>query len=837
MRFAFSARGIRFLHDLFIAPHDASMKTANAARPVLPAHLQERLSILQDRPVDGSRPYVLYWMHHAMRDHENPALDAAVLIANLIERPVLVYQGLGGNHPYNADRHHVFIMQGARDVQIGLEARGIAYRFHLAEDPARPGPLTELARNAALVITETFPAPPFPRWTEVLAGRIDAPLWTLDCSCVVPMPGVKRRFERAFKFRKHTWAAFEARLTQSWEAPSPSVPMFAGTLPFEGVDLRTADIHALCARCRIDHSIGPVHHTPGGSRAGYARWEAFKRHGLGAYARLRNDAAIKPPRGVSRLSPYLHYGMVSPLRIAREAAALNSKGAAKFLDELLIWRELAHNFCFHTPDPESLDSLPDWARETLARHADDPRPTLYGRERLERARTGETLWDAAQRSLLRHGELHNNLRMTWGKALLSWTPSPARALKRLIDLNHRFALDGSDPNSYGGILWCLGLFDRPFHPEQPVIGALRARPLAGHARRLDLARYRQKVDPPASGAVLNIAVVGAGLAGLRAAGVLADHGHRVSVFEKEKTPGGRLGGLDWKGRIADAGAQYFTARDPRFQRHVVAWTAEGLVTPWNAALAAVNHPGELRSQKTDLVRHVAVPDMGQLAHHMAGGLDIHYGAAIKGLVPEDNSGRMALAGSGSHERYDAVVLALPPRQAEALLPETSPLAAMVRPVRMRPCRALMAVFDRPLDLPFDGIFFNAGCLSWAARNASKPGRADAEIWMLHAARGWPADDEALDAQAADQAMMADFFRFTGQPASSPLHTASREWTAAAAEQALKEGCLWDDTARIGICGDWCAGSRIEGAFLSGSAMAGRLLAAAPRIVPHEAAAR
>ncbi len=809
-----------------------------APRPSdLPLNLQERVSVWRDRPVDGRRPYVLYWMHHAMRDHENPALDAAITIANLIARPVLVYQGLGGNHPYNADRHHVFIMQGARDVQIGLEARGIAYRFHLAEDLARPGPLTALARNAAIVVTETFPAPPFPRWTEALAARIEAPLWSLDCSCVVPMPSVKRRFERAFQFRKHTRQAFEARLTQPWEGPLPSAAMFAGPLPFEGVDLRTADIDALCARCPIDHSIGPIHHTPGGSRAGYARWEAFKRQGIGTYARLRNDAAIKPPRGVSRLSPYLHYGMVSPFRIAREAAALKSEGADKFLDELLIWRELAHNFCFYTPDPETLDCLPDWARETLDRHADDPRPALYDRERLERARTGEPLWDAAQRSLLRHGELHNNLRMTWGKALLAWTPSPAQALERLIDLNHRFALDGSDPNSYGGILWCLGLFDRPFHPEQPVIGALRARPLAGHARRLDLARYRQKVDPPASGAVLNIAVVGAGMAGLRAAGVLADHGHRVAVFEKEKTPGGRLGGLGWKETLVDDGAQYFTARDPRFQRHVAAWTAQGLVTPWNADLAAVDRPGELRPLKTDLVRHVAVPEMRQLAHHLASGLDVRYDTAIEGLVPEGDSGRMALAGSKSHERYDAVILALPPRQAEALLPGSSPLASRVRPVRMQPCRALMAIFDRSLDLPYDGIFFNAGCLSWAARNASKPGRVEEEVWMLHAARGWPADDEPLDAQAADQAMIADFFRFTGQPASAPRHMTRRKWTAAVAEKALKEGCLWDEIARIGICGDWCAGSRIEGAFLSGSAMAGRLLAAAPRIVPHEAAAR
>ncbi len=406
--------------------------TRNAFHPSdLPDHLTERISVLRDGPLDAGKPYVLCWIHHAIRDHENPALDVAVFLGNTIQRPVLVYQGLGGSHPYNADRHHVFIMEGARDVQQGLARRGIAYRFHLPEIPEEPGPLRKLAHDAAIVITETFPAPPFPHWTAALADRIAAPLWTVDCSCIVPMATVGRRFERAFQFRKHTRQAFDVRLTRPWQDQAPEVDPFTAALSFESLDLQAADLQALSARCRIDHGIGPVPHTRGGSRAGYARWEAFKRDGLRAYARLRNDAAVIPPRGVSRLSPYLHYGMVSPLRIAREAAADGSAGAEKFLDELLIWRELAHNFCFHTPDPENLASLPDWARETLARHGEDPRPVLYTAEQLERARTGEPLWDAAQRSLLRHGELHNNLRMTWGKALLAWTPSPAEALQRL----------------------------------------------------------------------------------------------------------------------------------------------------------------------------------------------------------------------------------------------------------------------------------------------------------------------------------------------------------------------------------------------------------------------
>jgi photolyase PhrII len=803
--------------------------TESTFSPHLPRHLKERVSALKDRPLDRRKPYVLYWMHHAIRDHENPALDTALAVGNRVKRPVLVYQGLGGRHPYNADRHHMFIMEGAREIQQGLRQRDIAYRFHLPLDPEHRGPLRALAREAVLVITETFPAPPFPRWTAALAASIDTPVWTVDCSCTVPMATIGRSFARAFQFRKHTQPAFDARLKHDWNDLEPEVTMLSDALPVENLDLQGADLQALCARCRIDHGIGPVYHTPGGSRAGYARWKAFKTHGLRAYVRLRNDAALKPPRGVSRLSPYLHYGMVSPFRIAREAAADGSAGAAKFLDELLVWRELAYNFCFHTPDPETLQCLPDWARESLLRHAGDPRSALYDPEVLERARTGEVLWDLAQRSLLRHGELHNNLRMTWGKALVTWTRSPEEALKRLIDLNHRLALDGCDPNSYGGILWCLGLFDRPFQPEQPVIGALRARPLEGHARRLDIAAYRKKVEPPAAGPPLSIAVVGAGLSGLRAAAVLADHGHRVIVFEKDPRPGGRLGGFPKKGSAVDAGAQYFTVRDARFGRQVAAWTASGLVAPWKGRLGAVDAPGRMRDAGGSIQRHVARPYMARLAEHLSEGLDLRCRRTITRLHTRDGRWSLEDARGGLSETWDVVILATPPRQAAALLPARSVLAEKLAEVHMAPCWAVLAVFDRPLDLPFDGLFFNDGPLSWAARNNSKPERPGEETWVLHAARGWRENSTDVTSKAIGAELLAAFFDYTALGPMRVHSLQTRHWKAAAAVSPLNEGCLWNRSEGIGVCGDWCARSRIEGAFLSGTAAAGRVLTDAPRL--------
>ncbi|MBT8399602.1 MAG: deoxyribodipyrimidine photo-lyase, partial [Rhodothermia bacterium] len=470
-------------------------------RRALPTHLSERVRVISEGSANdlaspGDAEFVLYWMHHAVRAHENPALAVAVHAGNSMGLPVVVYQGLAGKHRFNSDRHHTFIMEGARDVQRQLEDRGIRYAFHLGPTTGADSALREVAGWAALVIAEDFPAPPFPAWTQSLASSISAPVWCVDACCIVPMQSVGKSFDRAFKFRSATKASFEERVPRAWTDVEPAVSQHSGHLGIDVVDLADADIAALCSRCDIDHSIGPAAHTPGGSMAGYERWTGFVENGLAQYARLRNDAAVTPPQGVSRLSPYLHHGHVSPFRIAREAKASGAAGASKFLDELLIWRELAHNFCFYHDDVESLVALPAWARETLDQHKDDARPASYSWETLARGRTDNRLWDLAQRSLLAHGELHNNVRMTWGKALLSWTASPEEALQMLIDLNHRYALDGNDPNSYGGLLWCLGLFDRPFAPPKPVFGTVRPRSIERHAERLDLDEYEVHVSRP-----------------------------------------------------------------------------------------------------------------------------------------------------------------------------------------------------------------------------------------------------------------------------------------------------------------------------------------------------
>jgi deoxyribodipyrimidine photo-lyase len=169
-----------------------------------------------------------------------------------------------------------------------------------------------------------------------------------------------------------------------------------------------------------------------------------------------------------------------------------SSPAESFLDELITWRELGYNRCFLDPDHEDYDTLPPWALATLAEHAADERPHLYTLEQLQAAETHDEVWNAAQRQLVREGRMHNYLRMLWGKKILEWSPSPREALEVLVELNNRFALDGRNPNSYSGIFWCLGRYDRPWGPERPIFGKVRYMSSDNTRRKLRLSAYLER---------------------------------------------------------------------------------------------------------------------------------------------------------------------------------------------------------------------------------------------------------------------------------------------------------------------------------------------------------
>jgi predicted NAD/FAD-dependent oxidoreductase len=594
-------------------------------------------------------------------------------------------------------------------------------------------------------------------------------------------------------------------------------PRIPRDLPFDPVDLSRADLSLLIARSEIDHGVGPVHDTPGGSEAGLARWEAFKASGLARYAEDRDDPLLG---GVSRMSAYLHHGHVSALRLAREAAALPGPGPAKFLDELLVWRELAHAFAFRTPALESLEALPAWARETLAVHAADPRPAALSWERMYRGRTGDRLWDLCQASLRAHGELHNNLRMTWGKQVLEWTADPEAARRVARDLNHRLALDGRDPASYGGLLWCLGLFDRPFPPARPIHGVVRPRPTAAHAARLDLDALEARVRRPRGARPARVAVIGAGIAGLECARTLADHGLEVVVFEKSRGTSGRASTRREAGGGFDPGAQDFTARDPSFARLVESWAAEGLVASWRPRRARVEGPRRFVPEDAEGLRWVGVPGMSAIGRHLARDLDVRLETRVATAQPDRGGLRLARDDGADLGVFGRVVVAVPAPQAVPLLAASEALAARASEARLLGCESLLLTFDAPPPLELDVLRWPEGPLRFMAREASKPGRAPGERWVVLGRAGREVTEDPPEFRTAR--LVATLAEQLGLDP-GPARASSKLWRYATAEGPFDVPCLWDPVVGLGAAGDWLVGPRIEDAWRSGRALAGRIL--------------
>ncbi len=799
----------------------------------LPIHLLERTRIYQQgENVEGQ--FVLYWMRTAVRAEENPALDTALALAERRSLPVLVYHAISEHYEYASDRHHTFMLEGARDVQRQLRDRGINYAFHLATRDDRKLHLVTLADQAALVVTEDMPVDPPRRFLKKLASQVKAPILCVDTACVVPMQLIKRSYDRAFQFRSATEQLCKERLTRAWPEWKWQVRCLdLKTLPFTPVDLQSADLSELVSRCEIDHSVGPVVDTPGGSSAGYARWNRFQQSGLGKYAQQRNNALLD---GVSRMSAYLHYGMVSPLRIAREAAAIDNAGSEKYLDELLIWREMAYSFCFHRADHDAWSALPAWAQTTFEAHAADQRSQIYSWEQLARAQTHDTLWNAAQTSLLMQGELHNNVRMTWGKAILNWTKSPQHALKMLVDLNHRYALDGRDPASYGGLLWCLGQFDRPFEPESPILGSVRPRSTADHARRLDTQAYLAHVATPRCDPLPQVAVIGAGISGLFAARTLADHGLPVTVFDKGRGVGGRMSSRQVDGQWCfDHGAQYFTARDPQFLRYVDSWLQQGVVARWPNVTSdpsqkiVVLKQGEVIEKQDAGERFVGSPAMSSVCDHLASDLNIRTQTQIgkiesakEGLCLMDQAGK--LLGT-----YDRLIVSAPAAQTAELLANYPGLSLPISKIKMQPCWAVMATFEQTFVSDWAAAFVHDSILTWIARNSTKPNRpANAEHIVLHASHEWTSSNWDRNGEDIAEELLAAFWQASGISPHAPSQLQAHRWKFAIPIDPPVERCFFDKEFGIAACGDWASGARVEGAFLSGMAAAGRILGSLAR---------
>lgn len=455
-----------------------------------------RASRRNDRQVDPRGRCVVYWMQRAQRGLDNPALDAAVTAANALGLPLVVHLGLVPFYPGANWRHYAFLVQGLDATARMVRQRGAAFCL-------RPYPghsLIDFCRQVrpALVVGDENPLRVPERWRQIVAARLGVPLFTVDADVVVPSVYLAKEEWAARTIRPKITRLLERFLVPG-DDPVCRVPWPFGAEP-ESHGTDESALAAMLAAWPLDRSVGPVVRWVGGTPAGLARLAAFLRDGLAQYPRRHGLAHV--PEGTSRLSPYLHFGHLGPRAVAlavRDAEApLEARQA--FLEQLIVRRELAVNFCARNSDYDGWRGLPAWGRRTLEAHAADPRDPTYDIEELEAARTHDPLWNAAQTQMVRDGFMHNHLRMYWAKQILAWTPDPGRAQQIAIRLNDRWSLDGRDPNGYAGIAWSIGgRHDRPWAPERPIFGMVRAMTLASTSRKFDWRALVSQVQslPPA----------------------------------------------------------------------------------------------------------------------------------------------------------------------------------------------------------------------------------------------------------------------------------------------------------------------------------------------------
>jgi deoxyribodipyrimidine photo-lyase len=454
--------------------------------------VNDRVRARNSEPFRENARYVLYWAQMNRRTEFNHALAHAVHLANERGLPVLFYEGLTCTYPYANDRLHTFLLEGVPDTAAALGKLGIGYVFYLRRTRSDPGHvLYRLAEQAAAVVTDDYPVFIAREHNLRVPERIGVPYFAVDSSCVVPMN----------RMEKHEYAAYTIRpkirkLLSAYLKPLPAARVlrrYDGPIPNFHTEVTPSNIAALVGSCDIDHSIQPSVSARGGSVNAHRRLDHFLRNNLRRYARERNEPSSHATSG---LSPYLHFGHIASLEVAlrvKEYAAQHDLIADEFLEELIVRRELAFNHARFSDDPASPATLPDWVRNTMDKHAGDPRNPRYTRDQFEQCATHDPLWNAAQKELLLRGTIHGYYRMYWGKKIIEWSESYQAALDSMIYFHDRYALDGRDPNTYTNILWCLGLHDRPW-TERPVFGMIRYMSYDGMRRKTGTEAYIREIE-------------------------------------------------------------------------------------------------------------------------------------------------------------------------------------------------------------------------------------------------------------------------------------------------------------------------------------------------------
>jgi deoxyribodipyrimidine photo-lyase len=450
----------------------------------------ERIQALNDRPVQRGK-YVLYWMQASQRAAWNHALEFAVQQANERHESLLVLFGITNRFPEANTRHYTFMLEGLREVRDALMKRGIQFVVKL-ESPELAA--IKLAREASLVVTDRGYLRIQRQWRRHVSEKVSCLVLQVESDVVVPVEVASEKEAYSAGILR---PKIERHLSR-YLVPLKEMPIKRDSLGLKFQSVNLDNVKGIVTRLKIDGTVTPVDSFRGGTSQAKRHLEAFIAKKLKDYAERRSDPSLNLG---SHMSPYLHFGQISPLYIAlkvRQARGQSKKAKDAYLEELVVRRELSMNFVHNNDDYDTFAALPEWAKHTLKAHQKDPREYVYNLEEWETAQTHDPYWNAAQQEVLATGKMHNYMRMYWGKKILEWSKTPEEGYRIALYLNNNYELDGRDPNGFAGVAWCFGKHDRAWK-ERPVFGKVRYMNAAGLRRKFDIETYVRRIDSLAKG--------------------------------------------------------------------------------------------------------------------------------------------------------------------------------------------------------------------------------------------------------------------------------------------------------------------------------------------------
>ncbi len=428
---------------------------------------------------------VLYWMSREQRADDSWPLLAAADAAASLKRPLLCIFCFAHSFSHARERHYSFLYKGLEETSRNINKQNAHIKILYGNPGTTVASLTS-ALDAALVIVDFDPYPEKQPWKNDFIERVSLPVYEVDGHNIIPawIASPKKEYSAA-TFRKKVHPMLDSFLED--------YPLFP-ELPYsEDIEIPfSLTLEDASAHITPDAAGAPLSSYSPGSSAARSVLRRFLDEKIHEYDTRRNNPALS---ALSDLSPWLHFGHLSPQRVALEAMKTPASSARNaFLEELIVRRELADNYCLYEPMAGKYEGLPEWGRKTLALHADDGRPHHYSMTELEEARTADPLWNAAQKEMVWKGKMHGWARMYWAKKILEWTETPEEAFERALILNDRYELDGRDPSGITGVSWAIGgLHDRPW-AERSIFGMVRYMNDKGAARKFRVTDYTESVE-------------------------------------------------------------------------------------------------------------------------------------------------------------------------------------------------------------------------------------------------------------------------------------------------------------------------------------------------------